>query len=1213
MADDKGPSPLKLRRASSPHKKGVAYESVSPQSEEGIISFWKENKIFERSLQNRENPSSARAAQGKEFVFYEGPPYANGLPGIHHVEARAFKDIMLRYKTMRGFFVPRQAGWDTHGLPVEIAAEKALGISSKKEIEEKIGVEKFVGAAKKNVFFYKDAWEKMTERMAYWLDLPNAYVTMANNYIESLWWIFSEISKRGLLYQGYRVVPWCARCGTPLSSHELAQGYANITEDSVYVKFRLTQAKQKKGAASFLVWTTTPWTLPANVALAVNPKLDYVTIKPDGNPDQWLILAESRLGTIAEKYKIIDRVKGSELAGIEYEPLWADEKAKSAKAYRVVAADFVSAEDGSGIVHIAPAFGVEDLEVGKAHNFPTLVTVDDEGKMLAPNAGWNGKFIKDADPLIIRDLESRGFLYKMEKYAHDYPFCWRCGTPLFYYAKTSWFFKTTAVKDKMIAENKTIDWRPEYIKGGRFGSWLEENVDWAISRERYWGTPLPIWKCGECGEIKVAASLVELDALDPAPTTLILMRHGEAEHNVKGLVNPVSPEDDAKNLLTAKGEREVKRTADILKKTKIDVIISSPSHRAKETARIVGEALDIVSEIETMPELYDTMISGFDGKTEKEFKSSFASPAERFYKKPNGSENLRELRARVMKAAAKICEKYRGKTVLVLTHGDPAWLLLAALEGRGEAEYESVPYLKPAEFIRARSHNWPYNHEGELDLHKPFVDSIILSCPACKGSMKRTPEVADVWFDSGSMPYASLHYPMENRELFKKRYPADYICEAIDQTRGWFYTLLAVSSLLGYRSAYKRVVSLGLVLDEKGEKMSKSRGNVVDPNALFEKYGVDAVRWYFFTVNQPWDDKLFREEDIQGALRGFLLILWNSFVYWKTYARNMNREARSTKRSSASSFKFQVSSPKLVINKWILAKWQDVLGKVTEHLENYRMVEAARKLGEFVVNDLSHWYIRRIRSEMKRERSLSAKECGATLGFILAELAKTLAPFTPFIAEGIYQGLGAKKPSVHMEDWPFDPARRGAQDKPKTRKLNVESRKLLENMEKVRAVVAEALEARQKAGIKIRQPLSRLLVNVKHSMFDRQLANLICGEVNVKKVEFKNDLKTTVELDTVLTPELKEEGFVREFIRQVQDFRKELGLSPQKKVILVAEGSPAEEKILKRYGALVKKEVAITKFGIRLARHSLDGDGAENLNAKKEVTINGEKIGIGIR
>ncbi|MEK9166413.1 MAG: class I tRNA ligase family protein, partial [Patescibacteria group bacterium] len=748
-------------------KKGVGYESVSPRSEEEIISFWKENKIFERSLQNRK--------KGKPFVFYEGPPYANGLPGIHHVEARTFKDVVLRYKTMRGFFVPRQAGWDTHGLPIEIAAERALGVSSKKEIEEKVGVEKFVDAAKANVFFYKDAWEKLTERMAYWLDLERAYVTMTPHYIESLWWVVSEISKKGFLQEGRRVLPWCSRCGTSLSSHELAQGYKKVTEDSVYVKFPLKQKGQKnKKAASFLVWTTTPWTLPANVALAVNPKINYVTVKLESasgrTDDEWLILAESRLEAISGKYTIISRVKGEAFRDTEYEAPYEKEELGSKKAYRVIPANFVSAKDGSGIVHIAPAFGADDFEVGKKYDLPTLLTVSEEGKMKTPDFPWDGKFVKDADSLITSDLGTRGLLFKTEPYAHDYPFCWRCQTPLIYYAKTSWFFKTTSVKEKMIAENKKIDWRPEYLKEGRFGGWLEENVDWSISRERYWGTPLPIWRCEKCAEIKVVGSLKDLDTLDPLPTTLILMRHGQAEHNAKGLVNPTRPETDAKNGLTEKGKKEVLASARALKKYSIDAIVSSPARRAKETAEMVGKTLG-VSEIEIISDLYDILVEGFEGIREEEFRNSFANLEERFTKKPRGAENFRELRQRAMKAAAYIRKKYRGKTVLAVSHGDPIWLLQAALEGKEEREYAKIPYpTKTAGGVKVALHNWPYNHEGELDLHKPFIDSIQLSCATCKGSMKRISEVADVWFDSGAMPYESLNYTMENRELFKKRF-----------------------------------------------------------------------------------------------------------------------------------------------------------------------------------------------------------------------------------------------------------------------------------------------------------------------------------------------------------------------------------------------------------------------------------------------------------
>ncbi len=1146
----------------------LIYDSVSPRSEEEILRFWKDNGIFEKSLESRK--------KGKLFIFYEGPPYANGLPGIHHVESRSFKDIILRYKTMRGFFVPRRAGWDTHGLPTEMAVEKALGIKSKREIEEKIGVEKFVEEAKKNVFTFIDAWEKLTDRMAYWLDLKNAYVTMTNGYIESLWAVISKISVEKLLYEDYKVLPWCPRCGTSLSSHELAQGYRKVKENSIYVKFPLARDNSSKQLASFLVWTTTPWTLSGNVALAVNPKIDYVTIECAENSGEWLILAEPRLNVIEREYKIINREKGAALVGTKYKALYPN-SAAAGNSYRVVAASFVSTEEGSGIVHIAPAFGGDDLAVGKKENLPTLVTVSEEGKMKTPGALWDGKFIKDADPLIIEDLNKRSLLFKVESYEHDYPFCWRCETPLIYYAKSSWFFKTTAVKEKMLSENAKIAWHPKYLRDGRFGSWLKENVDWGISRERYWGTPLPIWRCDRCKKVKTIGALKELDELNPNPTNVVFMRHGEALHNIKNRVNPFSPENDSKDELTEKGRKDVIASAEKLKKENIEVIVSSPSARAKETAEIVGNTLG-VKNIEIIPELYDVMIGKFEGEPISEFKKEFSSFGERFTKKPGGAENSRELRKRVMKALGEVRVKCAGKKVLVVSHGDPIWVAIATLEGLKETDYKESFYPSPAEFKKIKLHNWPYNPEGELDLHKPYIDKILIKCD-CGNNMKRVLEVMDVWFDSGAMPFASQGWLSHHLVAKPPNYPAEYISEAIDQTRGWFYTLLAVSSLLGLESSYKRVLSLGLVLDEKGEKMSKSKGNVVDPQMLMEKYGADAVRWYFYTINQPWDDKLFREKDIQDASRRFLMILWNSFVYWRTY-----KEVELPLGSSTSK-----SRPKLVINKWILVKWSEVLSTVTKNLEKYDIVAAARALENFVVEDLSRWYIRRIREHMKHEKSDAAKECSATLGFVLLELSKALAPFAPFISEGIYNGLGGERESVHLESWPsFAKATKG-------------SNLLLENMEKIREIVSKGLEARQKAGIKIRQPLQKLQVT--NSKLQKELLELIKGEVNVKSVEFVKALKEEVELDTKITDELREEGIVREFIRAVQDFRKGLKLTPQEKVELAVKSSKEFEKILKAHKNLIEKEINISDLSF--------GDLGESRT--KEISIDKTKAEIGIK
>ncbi|MBI2024156.1 class I tRNA ligase family protein [Candidatus Giovannonibacteria bacterium] len=1146
-------------------EKGPKYEGVSPRSEEEILSFWKENKIFEKSLESRK--------KGECFVFYEGPPYANGLPGIHHVESRSFKDIILRYKTMRGFYVPRRAGWDTHGLPTEMAVEKELKINSKREIEEKIGVEKFVETAKKNVFTYIGAWEKLTDRMAYWLDLENAYVTMTNNYIESLWAIVSEISKKGFLYEDYKVLPWCTRCGTSLSSHELALGYKKVKEDSIYVKVPL---RGRGNTTSFLVWTTTPWTLPGNVALAINPKADYVTIEPEDSPGEWLILAEKRLSVIRGAYKIINRVNGKSLAGMEYDPLYPAEK-KEKNIYRAVAADFVSTEDGSGIVHIAPAFGKDDMEIGKKEKLPILVTVNEEGRIIAPGKSWHGEFIKKADPLIIEDLKDRSLLYKTESYLHDYPFCWRCGTPLMYYAKNSWFFKTTAVKEKMLEENSKIDWHPSHLKDGRFGEWLKENVDWGISRERYWGAPLPVWKCSgsECGSIKVIGSLAELDELELNPTNLILMRHGEAMHNVEKLTT-IDPENDSDDKLTEAGIKAAGEAAKKLKKEKIDVIVSSPSYRTKETAEIVRRVIGF-SDFETDKDLYEILVMGFAGKPLSEYRGAFESDEERFTKRPLGAENLRELRARVMRAAKRIREKYAGKNILVISHGDPARVMEWAIKGLEEKDFKNIQELRPAEFRKIRFHNWPYSSEGTLDIHKPYIDEIKIKCKACGGEMLRQKEVIDVWFDSGAMPFASQGWKLGNSvsKWIKRKpsflYPADYICEAIDQTRGWFYTLLAVSSLLGFKSSYKMVISLGLVLDEKGEKMSKSKGNVVDPQMLMEKYGADAVRWYFYTVNQPWDDKLFREKDIQDSHRRFLMILWNSFVYWRTY-----RGAQPPLGNSVSKW------PKLVINKWLLVKWNSILGEATGKLDAYDIVGAARALENFVIEDLSHWYIRRIRGHMKSEKSEVARESSLVLGFILGELSKVLAPFAPFVSEGIYHGISGEKESVHLEDWP------------KFKKENTKDRKLIDEMEKVREIVTKALELRQKAGIKIRQPLAELIITTK---LQKELFNLIKGEINVKEISFGKELK----LDTNITQELKEEGLVREFIRQVQDFRKELKLTPKEKVSLFTETDHDLEIVLKKYSDMILREINLSEFKLG----KLEGK-------TKEFSLDGKKTEIGI-
>jgi isoleucyl-tRNA synthetase len=1160
------------------------------ENEKKILEFWKKNKIFEESVRQRKGK--------KKFIFYEGPPYANGKPGIHHVEVRAFKDIILRYKTMKGFYAPRKAGWDTHGLPTEMEVERKLGVKSKKEIEEKIGIERFVKEARKNVFLYKEEWEKLTQRIGYWLDLAKPYITMANDYIENLWFIIKKISDRKLLYEDYKVLPWCPRCQTALSSHELAQGYKTIKDASIYVKFRVLDPKicKLKAESYFLVWTTTPWTLPGNAALAINPKLQYSLVKfktqnsklvsppklrngdeasPRNlkinnaqNQEEYLVLATSRLAVLGEDCEIIKEFKGKDLAGIKYEPLYESLDF----APQVLKADFVSGKEGSGIVHIAPAFGEEDLKLIKSQaayrkiSFP--VTVSEEGIMKEKFPGA-GEFIKDADKHIIENLKNRGLLFKIEKYEHDYPFCWRCQSPLMYYAKNSWWLKTSAVKRKMIKENSKINWHPEHLREGRFGEWLRDLRDWAVSRERYWGAPLPIWKCEFCEKTIVLGNLESFDKYDFGQTHLFVSRHGEAEHNVKDIIASKDEKHGGfVSHLTRQGVRQIKEAAKSLKKSKIDLIVSSPFIRTQETAEIFSKEMK-VSNIVVMEELRELDVGVFDGKTVKEFHSHFKSFRERFAIDKKYGESLRDLRKRVMAAARKLKNSYQGKNILIVTHGDPAWILMAAMEGFNESDYGAAPYLKVGKVRKIKLHNWPYNDLGELDLHRPYIDKIKLKCEECGGIMERVLEVIDVWFDSGAMPFAqnqkfwkkaqSAKYKMQNLEKIIP-YPADFICEAIDQTRGWFYTLLAISSLLSAKAPYKNVISSGLVLDEKGQKMSKSRGNSVDPWELVEKYGSDAVRWYFYTVNQPWDDKLFKEKDIQEALRRFIGILWNSFVYWKTY-KNSKCKIQSAKLQR----KIQ-----LVINKWLVMRFNQLVKEVEKSLDNYDIVTAARKIEKFAVEDISHWYIRRIRGLMKIPGSQEAKETNVVFGKVLFELSKLIAPFVPFLAEEMYLRIGNAKKSVHLENFP----------KGYNFKLRAEGYKLLEKMEEARRIVSLALEARAKSGIKVRQPLSSLTVRSQVLNFKNndELLNLIKGEINVKEVIFRKNLRDEVELNLELTPELKEEGFLREIIRGIQDLRKKTGLTPKDRPKLLVKANEKGKKFIEKYASRIKRETLLSRL-----------------------------------
>jgi len=933
-----------------------------PRLEKKILKFWKKRKVFEKSLQKTRNKPG--------FVFFEGPPFANGLPGIHHLLARAFKDIILRYKTMRGFSVERRAGWDTHGLPTEMEAEKKLGIKSKKEIE-KLGVSRFIKKCQSSVFTYKEEWEEFTERIGFWLDFKNAYITCDKNYIETLWWILKQIWQKRLLYEDYKVVPYCPRCGTSLSSHEVAQGYKRIKEKSIYVKLKVKNQKN----TYLLAWTTTPWTLPGNVAVAVNPSFEYVKAKAGS---ELLILAEQR----AKDFEVIEKIEGTKLLGLEYEPLYKFIKPQK-KAYYVVGADFVSLEEGTGIVHIASAFGEEDMAVAKENDLPILMTVNGEGRFNPEIRNWAGMFVKEADPLIIEDLKKRKLLFKEEMYEHDYPFCWRCKTPLLYYAKNSWFIKITNVKKELIKNSQKINWEPDYIKKGRFGDWLKEVKDWNLSRERYWGTPLPIWLCqtgknqNYCNNIKVIGSVGELE--------------------------------------------------------------------------------------------------GLSGKKVK-------------------------------------------------------------------------------------------------DLHRPYIDEISFKCEKCGGIMKRVPEVIDCWFDSGSMPFAQWHYPFEYEKKIDSRdvFPADFIAEGIDQTRGWFYTLLAVSTLLGKGAPYKNVICLGLVLDAKGQKMSKSRGNIIEPSEVMNKFGADCARFYFYTVNSVAEPKRFDFKDVQTLYRKFFDTFWQSHSFFKIYVSKKNPQSPYLPDKQANP-EIQISGN--VLDKWIVSRLEKVNAEVIENLDRYDVVSAARLFLDFV-DDLSNWYIRRSRQRFKN----SDKEAAQTLYYVLLKTTKLLAPFTPFFAEELYQELGGEKESVHLEDYP----------KPNKRLID---QKLEERMAQVRDITTLTLAQRAEAGIKVRQPLASLQIPSSKSQIPDEFLDLIKQETNVKKITFGREVR----LDTKITKELEKEGREREWVRNVNKIRKKNGLTPNDIIIIDTTTDVADTEELK--ASIRAKEINVRK----------------EMRGGEEIEINGEKHYIKIK
>ncbi|OGN03184.1 MAG: hypothetical protein A2655_03745 [Candidatus Yanofskybacteria bacterium RIFCSPHIGHO2_01_FULL_43_42] len=1168
--------------------------------EQDTLSFWKKNKIFEKSLALRPvRQAHGRQAQGKKhFVFFEGPPTANGLPHIGHFLTRVYKDVYGRYKTMRGFFVLRKAGWDTHGLPVEIEVEKELGFKNKKDIE-KYGIAEFNKKAKENVWKYKAEWEEMTRRTGFWLDTDNPYVTYENKYIESLWAIIKKIWDKKLLYLAHRVVPFCTRCGTPLSSHEVAQGYKKVSDRSVFVKFKVKSLKLKSSELKnlgtdnlqtyILAWTTTPWTLPGNVALAVGKDIDYAVVRVG---EENYILAEAAVERIFKsdsKFEILNsKFKGSDLVGLEYESLFDVKELKSEKSYKIYDADFVSTADGTGVVHTAVMYGEDDYNLGTKIGLPKFHTVDEQGRFTGVSKELDGKYVKDpaTEELILQKLVASGYLLVASPHEHDYPFCWRCDTPLIYYAKESWFIKMSALKDKLLKNNGKINWIPEHIKEGRFGQWLKEGKDWAFSRERYWGTPLPIWKCGDCGEFLAVGSMDDLETYRYKPKNeFYILRHGHSEKNGQGGREIISSLVEAdKYHLTEDGKEQIKKAAQKLKKTgEINLIISSPFIRTQETAEIVAKELG--QEVITEPLLGEFQHGSLCEGREHSLCAANHLVNQGWETKTVDGESWKDVRRRMSGFLRKLDEKYSGQRILIVSHGDPLWLLETFTLGLNPEETISSRdsrFIQQGELKKIDLKNWPYDDDGELDLHRPYIDRIELKCKKCGGSFDKTqsrpeqgrtggkmtkvPDLIDVWFDSGAMPYAQWHWPFKetrdkqqetsNLKMFKEQFPADFIVEAIDQTRGWFYTLLAVSTLLDKGTPYKNVMVLGHTLDEKGRKMSKSLKNFVPVMDLMDKYGVDVLRWYFLSSMPMGESKSVIPKEIEDKFKGFMTTLDNCVRFYELYASDKATWTHDTR-------------PKELLDKWILSKLHGLVSEVTESLDNYDPTTAARAIEKFVVEDFSNWWLRRSR---KRKEALDL------LRFILLHLAKVLAPFTPFMAEDIktrmhkFQKAGHE--SVHLNDWP-------EVDK------KLIDKKLEEEMDKVREVVRVGLALRKEKQIKVRQPLAKIILggsqDTKATALLRYcataLGDLIKEELNVKEVVFNENQKEDTVLDVELTQPLIFEGYARELMRQIQDMRKEAKYRLDDRVF--AQWHSDDEGLseaIRQFSDEIKKEVLLSEF-----------------------------------